>query len=121
MPSGRPADERVRFFLKFLACVLALAAAVPAAAEDYGQAKVNPHFFLKDLSVRSDHDFRSAGHTLSLPLTTLGPGANRALIERGRAGSFSAANASRQSGAVRASQKARPSLFFRTATNGKDR
>jgi hypothetical protein len=35
-------NGRVRFFLKFLAYVLALAAAVPAAAEDYDQAKVNP-------------------------------------------------------------------------------
>src|ERR1700720_1404557 len=54
-------NGRVRFFLKFLAYVLALAAAVPAAAEDYGQAKVNPASLAEqDLAAESRGDVAGA-------------------------------------------------------------
>jgi hypothetical protein len=54
-------NGRVRFFLKFLAYVLALAAAVPAAAEDYDQAKVNPASLAEqDLAAESRGDVAGA-------------------------------------------------------------
>src|SRR6202040_3353608 len=54
-------NGRVRFFLKFLAYVLALAAAVPAAAEDYGQAKVNPASLAEqDLAAETRGDVAAA-------------------------------------------------------------
>jgi hypothetical protein len=54
-------NGRVRFFLQFLACVLALAAAASAEAEDYGQAKVNPASLAEqDLAAESRGDVAGA-------------------------------------------------------------
>src|SRR3982074_2292531 len=54
---GQRMSRRVVFSPTFWACVLALAACLPAAAEDYGQAKVNPASLAEqDLAAESRGD-----------------------------------------------------------------
>src|SRR5947207_5966129 len=59
---GQPMNRRVVCSPTFWACVLALAACLPAAAaEDYGQAKVNPASLAgRDLAAESRGDVAAA-------------------------------------------------------------
>src|SRR5260370_17367356 len=58
---GQPMNRRVVFSPPFWACVLALAACLPAAAEDYSQAMVNPASLAEqDLAAESRGDVAAA-------------------------------------------------------------